>query len=285
MFILLIIFALLCGFIYIAQNSMLFHHVSDPDGRDYLRSLADYREVEFTAGNGKTYRGMMYQPINEAAPLIIYFGGNGECSYSHMRSRDALGQWDYFAGYNYLFVDYEGYGLNPGKTSYTSIYEGALAAYDYALTLAVVDPERIVAMGFSLGTGSAVYLAAKRSVAGLILAAPYANGYDIYNNALPVFYGPLKLLVRQKLPSDRYAPLVTCPALIIASRRDEVIPFSSSERLAKLIASKSNVDFKVDFVELNYARHNDLISVEGVYEKVQVFLEALYLPPERSRPL
>jgi dienelactone hydrolase len=39
--------------------------------------------------------------------------------------------------------------------------------------------DHIVSMGYSMGTGSAVYLAANRPVVGLVLGAPCANGYDL----------------------------------------------------------------------------------------------------------
>jgi hypothetical protein len=122
-------------------------------------------------------------------------------------------------------------------------------------------------MGFSLGTGSVVYLAAHRPVAGAILVSPYANGYDLYNNVLPMFFGPMRALVRQKLPSDEFAPDVTCPVLIIASRRDEIVPFSSSERLALLFPGD------VDFMALDSALHNDMFRAEGVFDRIRRFLE------------
>lgn len=263
------VFLLICGLIYAVQDNMIFFHVSDPVSREILQGRPGYIEIEFTAENGKTYHGVMRQAYDGKAPLVIYFGGNGEVSHRHMRFRGDMGQWSYFAGFNYLFIDYEGYGLNEGRTSYRNMFEGALAVYDFAVTLPNVDSDRVVAMGFSLGTGSAVYLAANRPVAGLILAAPFANGHDLFNNVLPIFRGPLRLLVRQNLPSDRYAPYVTSPVLIIASRGDEIIPFSSSERLSRLFPGD------VDFMGLDRARHNDIFQAGGVFNRIRSFLEGV----------
>ena len=77
----------------------------------------------------------------------------------------------------------------------------------------------------------------------------------------------MKLLVKQKLPSYDYAPDVTCPALVIASRGDEAIPFSSSERLSKLLSGN------VELITLESENHNSLFPVEGVYDRLQNFLE------------
>jgi len=94
-----------------------------------------------------------------------------------------------------------------------------------------VDESRIIAGGFSIGTGPAAYLAANRNVAGLFLLAPFANSYDVYNKVLPIFHGPLRLLVKHKFSSDMRAPSITAPVLIVASENDEIVPFSSSEKL------------------------------------------------------
>jgi pimeloyl-ACP methyl ester carboxylesterase len=186
-----------------------------------------------------------------------------------MLFHDALELWPYFPGFSYLFIDYEGYGQNEGQTHYLKMYEEALAVYDYAITRPDFDKDHIVSMGFSLGTGSAVYLAANRPVIGLILAAPYANGYDLYNNVLPIFYGITKPLVKHKLPSDDYAPKVACPVLIFASQSDSIVPFDSSLRLSKLFPGS------VDFVAYDGFDHNELFEAEGLYPKIQSFLETV----------
>ena len=263
----LMVLVTLCSLVYAEQDSMLFYNVKSPESREFLQGKPGYSEVEFTAENGKTYHGMLYRQANEAAPLVIYFGGNGECSYQRMRGLEENNRWRYYAGYNYLYMDYEGYGLNDGKTDYLNMYEEALAVFDYAVTLPNVDSNHIVVMGYSLGTGSAIYLAANRTVAGLILAAPYDNGINLYNNMLPIFYGPMELLVKQKLPSDAYATSVTCPVLLIASHSDGTVPYSESERLSKLFSGD------VDFVTLESEGHNDLFAGAGVYERIQGFLE------------
>ena len=267
----------ICGIIYAVQDGMLFYNIHDSESREFLLTRQGYQEVQFTAENGKTYHGMMYRASDDTMPddtipddtlpLVIYFGGNGEVSYRNLRNHEQRDDWQYFAGYHYLFIDYEGYGLNDGKPHYLNMYEQALAVFDYAAALPYVDNSHIVTMGYSLGTGNAVYLAANRPVAGLILAAPYANGYDLYNNLLPIFKGPMRLLVKQKLPSDQYAPNVTCPVLVIASRNDEEVPFSSSEQLAELFGGE------VEFFSLENTLHNHIFGADGVFDNVQSILE------------
>ena len=246
---------------------MVFLHVRDERSRTFLAPLERFTEIQFVGANGKTYNGVLHQSKDEVLPLIIYFGGNGEVSHGHMRAREMLGHWEIFDGFHYLFVDYDGYGLNEGRAHYRNMYEGALEIFDYAKNLPFVDDARIVVMGFSIGTGSAVYMAANRPVAATILLTPFANGYDLYNNLLPIFHGPMRLLVRQKLPSDLHAPNITAPTLIIASRDDEIIPFASSQRLADLVGGE------MTFVGIDGTSHNGMFVDTIVLEEVQLFLD------------
>jgi pimeloyl-ACP methyl ester carboxylesterase len=76
----------------------------------------------------------------------------------------------------------------------------------------------------------------------------------------------MRLLVRQKLPSDEYAPKVICPVLIIASRSDEIVSFSTSERLSKLFSSN------VEFMILDNELHNYIFQGDGVFDRIRTFL-------------
>jgi hypothetical protein len=263
-----VIFMTFCGVILAIQDGMIFYPVYDYEARERLLNLPNYQEIIFTANNGKSYHGMIRYACEEPAPLIIYFGGNAENSYGHMYHREVFGEWEALEGFHYLYMDYEGYGRNSGRPNYRNMYEMSLIAYDYAAALPNVDSENIVAMGFSLGTGSATYLAANREITGLILIAPYASGYDLYNSLLPIFHGPMRILVRQRLTSDRFAPDVICPVLVIASRDDGAIPFDSSENLAGLFPDVR------EFVILDDFCHNSMFFEEITQDKIREFLEA-----------
>ena len=84
-----------------------------------------------------------------------------------------------------------------------------------------------------MGTGVANYVASNRTAAGLVLFAPYADGYDLYNTMVPVFYGPLRALVAFKMESVRFAKSISIQPLVFSSVDDKVVPFASSGRLAK----------------------------------------------------
>ena len=259
------IIALVLIVLFFVQSVLLFHPSHDPESWAYLTSRPDFEAVEFTS-NGKTYHGILRRNASaEPSPLILFFYGNADNAAGTMRAMDTFGIWPYFSDYHCLIVDYPGYGPGRGgRPSAKSIYETALAAFDYAETLPGVS--RIIAGGFSIGTGPAVYLAAQREVGGLFLLAPYANGYDLYNSVLPIFHGPLRLLVRHPFPSDLHAKAVSVPALLVASRHDEVIPFRSPERLYHSFGEEAT------FTVLSHVAHNSLMFNQTTLESVKAYL-------------
>jgi len=224
--------------IFLAQNALMFHPNHDPQSWAYMLALSGFEAVEFTS-NGRVYNGILRRNTSpEASPLVIFFYGNADNAARTTRAMHMFNAWPYFLDHHFLVVDYPGFGLNRrGRPSARSLYQMSLATFDFARTLPGVS--QIIAGGYSIGTGPAVYVAARREVAGLILLAPFANGFDLYNSVLPIFHGPLRLLVRNPFPSDQFASTINIPVLLVASEHDEVIPFASPERLSQAFAGET----------------------------------------------
>jgi len=262
----LVIVAFILVFLYFIQDQELFRPNNSNFYHTYTLTHPGFIQVTISGGN-KSYKGIIRKNNNaEQSPLIIFFIGNATNAAEMMYSMDKAGMWDSFLGYNLLIVDYPGYGLSEGTPTADSIYQEAILTYDYAAILPYVDKNSIIAGGVSIGTGPAVYLAAIRNVKGLFLLAPYANGYDLYNNVLPIFHGPLKLLVRNKLMSDWYAPLTDAPVLIVASKNDETVPFNSSIRISACFRTKPK------FVTLTGVRHNEILPNRMTLDSIKNFL-------------
>ena len=183
--------------------------------------------------SGRVVSGWMIHQAEGKAPLVLYFGGNGETAAKRVLHLVESGDIDTFAGCNFAFLDYPGYGLSSGNPGEASLKQMGLDAYDALSARDDVDASRIVLFGFSMGTGVANYVASNRTAAGLVLFAPYADGYDLYNTMVPVFYGPLRALVAFKMESVRFAESISFQPLVFSSVDDKVVPFASSGRLAK----------------------------------------------------
>jgi uncharacterized protein len=88
---------------------------------------------------------------------------------------------------------------------------------------------RIVAWGFSLGTGVAVAIASEHPVAKLILEAPYTSTVDVVAALLPIV--PVRLLMLDQFHSDRRIGRVTVPLLIMHGEADPAISIRYGERM------------------------------------------------------
>ena len=259
--------ALVYGILFFAQDFVLFQPTSDLASWDYLLTQPSFEAVEIVSGE-KSWHGMLRHAEGEASvPLILLFVGNGQNAAPIMRYVELCGMWPYFGNYACLVMDYAGYGINEGRASAKDMCEEALVAFDYASALPWVSG--VIAGGYSIGTGPATYMAANREVVGLILLAPFSNSYDLYNTVLPLFYGPMRLFVKHRFLSDTYAGSVRVPALVVASRDDEVIPFASSEKLYASLGERGS------FVTLADADHNSILFHQTTLESIRGYLDAL----------
>lgn len=246
------VFIAVCA--YTLAPKILFYPNRDENAERSLAAVDYAEEITFEGKNG-TVSGWLLNSAAEDAPLILYFGGNGESAASKLafmaESERYAGS---FAEYRFAFLDYPSYGKSGGTASERSFQEHGLDAYDYFSEERGVS--EIYLFGYSIGTGVANYVASQRDVRGLALLAPYANGYDLYNRQLNIFYGPLRLLVAFRMEAEEYAREVRVTPLIYASDTDETVPYESSKRLSE--AYPNGAEFRT----VAGAAHNELFRAE-----------------------
>ncbi len=240
------------------------------DGKAY-RELGGQRDaltVSIPTEQG-TLVGWFLDNAEGPSPLILYFGGNGENSSTRIlrMCRDEKTR-AIFEGYDFAFIDYPKYGKSEGELNEEALFRYALDVYDHFSADSGVAG--IVPMGYSLGTGMANYVASKRNVDGLILMAPYADFYDLCNNSVDIFYGPMRLLLTVRLESVRFTKDIRVSPIVFASEADEMIPFASSERLVRAYP------IAPEFITLKDAGHNDFWGREEVLIGIEEYLNNLF---------
>ena len=157
---------------------------------------------------------------HDGPKALVYFGGNAE-TVTHSLPHLVAAHPDHAI---YL-MNYRGYGGSAGKPSEAALYADALALFDQVAS----THSHVVAMGSSLGSGVAVYLASRRPVARLVLVTPFDSLEALAASHYRIF--PVRWLLQDKYESWRYAPEVTAPTLVIAAEHDEIIPRASTELL------------------------------------------------------
>jgi hypothetical protein len=206
----ILIYAGLCGYLYANQRAMIYHPelVAAPRIRPAMTIPTDAGPV------------LVSTRERDCPKAAIYFGGNAD---------DVAIYAGYFAmafpDRALYLLHYRGYGGSAGSPSESALLADARALYDRVHAL---HPE-IVPVGRSLGSGIAVHLASERPVEKLILVTPYHSLQGIAAEQFP--WAPVRLLMRDKYESWKYAAEVTAPTRLIVAERDEIIPRASSERL------------------------------------------------------
>lgn len=271
------IIAMLSSVIIGLAPVMLFPCNHDEDAYDELIELSDEEGSRISQVEAGEYKGWRISaseiPEGKPRPVVLMFYGNGMNA-----SKTALMVYedkdDIYSGFtevtDMVIIDYPGYGTNDGVPKGDSLRQMALDAFDEVVSWDTTS--EVISFGYSIGTGPATYLASQREVGGLILWAPYANAYDLYNNVIDIFHGPFKLMVTYKMDNYKYIKSVTCPTLILATDTDEEVPYQSSRDL--FTNSGSTVS---DFVTIQGITHNDFWtndkSLDNTFEFIRLIWE------------
>lgn len=131
-------------------------------------------------------------------------------------------------GLDVLAFDYRGYGRSQGRPSEEGTYRDAQAALAW-LRDRGHPPDRILALGESLGGGVAVELGRRETLGGVILQSTFTSVPDLGAEIFP--WLPVRSL--GTIRYDNLAKLgeLPVPVLILHSRADTIIPFHHGERL------------------------------------------------------
>ncbi|MBE0622393.1 MAG: alpha/beta hydrolase [Burkholderiales bacterium] len=209
--------------IYFFQERLLFQ--PQPLTADPLQANPGtaIEEIDLVTSDRVHLRGWLVKAsgTQAPAPLLVYFGGNAE-EVSWLAATA-----DRYAGWSLLLVNYRGYGRSEGKPGEAELFSDALQIYDYAAGRA--QGGRVAVMGRSLGSGVAVYLAAERKVAGVILVSPYDSVESVARGIYP--HLPIGLMLKHRFDSLLRAPKIKAPLLCLVASDDRVIPRQHSERL------------------------------------------------------
>jgi fermentation-respiration switch protein FrsA (DUF1100 family) len=211
--------------LYVRQREMLFP--IPPVGRTApdAAGLPEAEEHVLTTSDGEKVI-VWHVPARPGRPVILYFPGNGD-SLAGCVSRFKAMTAD---GTGLVALSYRGYAGSSGAPSEEGLLRDAAAAY--AFTTERYAAERIVAWGFSLGTGVAVAIASEHPVRRLILEAPYTSAVDVAASLYR--FAPVRLLMRDQFRSDGRIARVTVPLLVMHGTNDLAIPIGFGERLFAL---------------------------------------------------
>jgi uncharacterized protein len=210
------------GGLFLFQRRLLYR----PDRRRPALpdpAIPGVREVELMTEDGLALFSW-YLPPRPHRPVIAYFHGNGgHIGYRAERLRRFARE-----GYGALLAEYRGYAGNPSTPREAGLYADGAAALDFLMREGI-GASNIVLWGESLGSGIAVYLAAKREVGGVILEAPFTSVAAAAQRHYP--FVPAALLVRDRFDSLSRIGRVSAPLLVLHGERDMIVPIRHGRTL------------------------------------------------------
>ena len=261
----------LCAVLYLLQEQLIFLRQPLADGvRHAVRNLPGATEIEVTGEDGTRLHGWLRHAVGETSSpgLVIYFGGNSEEVSGQVYDAEPLAPWSVAA------FNYRGYGLSEGRPSETALVADALAIHDRLAAREDIDPNRIVVLGRSLGSGVAVQLAASRPVRAVVLVSPFDSLRSLARKQYP--FVPVSLLLKHPFDSLARAPGIEAPLLVIAGERDRLIPPALSRRLHDAWAGPKR------WTLIPGADHNDIHTRPGYWPAMRELL-AYVAPTPQSR--
>jgi pimeloyl-ACP methyl ester carboxylesterase len=216
--------------------------------------------LEVRTPGGEMLQGISI-PADEAdssRTLILGFGGNAwngqdVAEYLH----------ELFPNHEVVVFHYRGYPPSTGSPSAKALIADAPLVYDAAVKRA--KPARVIAVGFSIGTGVAAQLSASRKLDGLILVTPFDSLKGVAQSMYP--WLPIGPLFVHEI--DAAGPLRTShvPVAIIAAEYDQIVP---RERTAAL---RGVVPELVYDRTIARAGHNDIYARSDFHEAMRDALE------------
>jgi pimeloyl-ACP methyl ester carboxylesterase len=179
----------------------------------------------------------------EKSTLLLAFGGNAwnaqdVAEYLH----------ELFADEEVVAFHYRGYVPSTGSPSAAALIADTPLIYDLAVDR--LKPGRIIAVGFSIGSGIAAQLAAARKLDGLILVTPFDSLKAVAQSMYP--WLPIGPFFEHEIDAASALEKLKLPVAIIAAECDEIVPSDRTDaltgRVPELVFDRTIAD----------AGHNDI---------------------------
>ncbi|MCG6534428.1 MAG: lysophospholipase [Syntrophales bacterium LBB04] len=249
-----------CSFFYFTQEGMIFYPEVLP--RDFKYSFpGSFQEITLPA-DGFAINALHFK-TEKPKGVVLYFHGNA----GNLNSWGEIAHEFTRLGYDLFIFDYRGFGKSEGKIQNEQmLHRDAAVAYHYLKERYPAD--KIIFYGRSVGTGIAVYLAKALKPRLLILESPFLSLRDLAKYHYPLMPVTLiNVILKYPMRSDLWIPEVSCPVYLFHGTKDDIVPYSASEALLKLIKTEKKL------ITIPGGGHNDLSDFGLYHEQLEKILQ------------
>ncbi len=204
------------------------------------------KRLDFKGPSGDRLVAIHCPPEDQGSGLLVLgFGGN---AWNAQDVAEFLHQ--VFPAADVMSFYFRGYAPSEGSPSAEALIADAPACFDFARGQVTAD--HVLAVGFSLGSGVAAALSAKRKLDGVILVTPFDSLTALAQSAVP--WIPIGPWIGHEIEAAAALEQSRTPVAIIAAGRDEIVPAERTEALRKRVP---NLVFDRTIAG---AGHNDIYS-------------------------
>lgn len=217
-------------FLFVTQRNAIYF----PDDTDFwgCEQFGDKREV----GSGGT---RVYVQENGSDIVAVLYHGNAGSACGRLYWKEVFEE----KGYDYLIVEYEGYG-GQGKPSQQALLGNVRDVVEY---LDEKDYDQTLLVGESIGNALAAYHSSLRKPDRVVIWGGFSSLEDVAQSKYPFF--PVRLLLKDKYPTVKW--LDANVSVIIHGTQDTIVPLRFGEALYERIEGKKQ------FVPIEGIGHND----------------------------
>ncbi|MBU1195005.1 MAG: lysophospholipase [Proteobacteria bacterium] len=235
----------------ILDHPRVLQYLFHPRADFGMRPPAENRQDFMIPVDETVQVGASFHSVSNAAPVILFFHGNGEI----VSDYDDLGGVFNQAGLNFFVADYRGYGSSGGTPAVSTMIRDCHAIFDFVKSFMAQKKMtgQLCVMGRSLGSASALELAAKREKefdclvieSGFAWIKPLLETLGIFLEKNPDLPRGLENVDKIKNFSN--------PCLVIHAQFDHIIPFTDGQALHDACGSKNKT-----LLQIPGANHNDI---------------------------
>lgn len=246
LFVLLNLYAILCGGLYFFQENLIFLPSQLPEDYSYQFDTP-FQEITHTTEDGASLNGL-YFTVDKPVGTVLYFHGNA----GDLSRWGEIAQFFVQKNLNVVIMDYRNYGKSTGTMDETFLYQDADSWYHLAQEKATETNTPLYAYGRSLGATFATYIAATHQVEHLLLEAPFYSLESVAKDRFPIL--PVSRLLKYQFPTYTYINKITAPVTIIHGTADGVVNYDQGKNLFDHF---NGIDKK--FISVPEGGHNDLV--------------------------
>ena len=215
------LYIVIVGLLYFFQEKLIFF--PEKLDKNYKFEFGQkFEELNIKTTDGKLLNGLLFKS-DSSRGLIFYLHGNA----GSLSSWGEVAKTYTYLNYDVFIIDYRSYGKSEGKISgQTQMFEDNQIAYNELKKR--YNEDKIIVLGYSIGTGLAAELASTNKPKLLILQAPYYNLTDMMKHSysfLPTF------ILKYKFATNEYLKNCKMPVVIFHGDQDFVIYYGSSLKL------------------------------------------------------